>query len=182
MCYFREILGNTGIGTTAPQDRLEVSGILRVATLGSAGGTYLCRNASNQISTCSSSLRYKTNLAPFRGGLNLISRLQPITFNWKANGEADLGLGAEEVAKVEPLLVTHNDKGEIEGVKYDRVAVVLLNAVKEQQAQIKKQTEMIQRQQNELHTQGQLIKQQQSQLASLKRVVCKSHPKARNCQ
>ncbi|HXI89120.1 MAG TPA: hypothetical protein VNO24_03805 [Blastocatellia bacterium] len=54
--------------------------------------------------------------------------------------------------------------------------------VREQQAQIKKQTEMIESQQNELHTQGQLIKQQQSQLASLKRVVCKSHSKARNCR
>lgn len=66
--------------------------------------------------------------------LTLISRLRPVSFNWKQGGMADLGLIAEEVAKVEPLLVTHNDKDQIEGVKYDRVAVVLLNAVKEQQA------------------------------------------------
>ena len=85
-------------------------------TLGAAGATTLCRNASNQISTCSSSLRYKTNVTPFQPGLNLIERLRPIAFDWKANGEADLGLAAEEVAKVEPLLVIHNDKGEVEGV------------------------------------------------------------------
>src|SRR6185436_20073398 len=36
-------------------------------------------------------------------------------------------------------LVTYNQKGEVEGVKYDRVAVVLLNAVNAQQAQIEKQ-------------------------------------------
>ncbi len=51
----------------------------------------------------------------------------------------DLGLGAEDVERVEPLLVTYNEKGEVEGVKYDRVAIVLLNAVNEQQTQIEKQ-------------------------------------------
>ena len=54
-------------------------------------------------------------------------------------GERDLGLVAEEVAKVEPLLVTHNERGEIEGVKYDRIAVVLINAIKQQQEQMERQ-------------------------------------------
>ncbi len=51
----------------------------------------------------------------------------------------DLGLGAEDVAAIEPLLVTYNDKGQVEGVKYDRIGVVLINAVREQQAQIESQ-------------------------------------------
>ena len=42
----------------------------------------------------------------------------------------------KEVAKVEPLLVTHNKNGVIEGVKYDQLSVVLINAVKEQQQEI----------------------------------------------
>jgi len=130
---------NVGIGTQAPLDRLHVNGIIRVVTLGAAGSTTLCQNASSQIATCSSSLRYKTEIAPFRSGLNLARRLQPITFKWKDGGTLDLGLGAEDVERVEPLLVTYNQKGEVEGVKYDRVAVVLLNAVNEQQAQIEKQ-------------------------------------------
>jgi trimeric autotransporter adhesin len=130
---------NVGIGTTAPLDRLHVNGIIRVITLGAAGSTTLCQNASNQIATCSSSLRYKADIKPFWPGLNLARRLQPITFKWKDGGTRDLGLGAEDVERVEPLLVTYNQKGEVEGVKYDRVAVVLLNAVNEQQAQIEKQ-------------------------------------------
>jgi hypothetical protein len=68
--------------------------------------------------------------------LDLISRLQPISFSWKADGRRDLGLGAEDVATVEPLLVTHNDNGQIEGVKYDHLNVVLINAIKQQQRQI----------------------------------------------
>lgn len=119
------VLGRSTATVVAPN-------LLKVNALGVEGATQLCRNASNQISTCSSSLRYKTNIAPFQSGLNLVNRLQPITFNWRANNHANLGLGAEDVAKIEPLLVTYNERGEVEGVKYDRVAVVLLNAVKEQ--------------------------------------------------
>lgn len=160
--------GYTGIGVTAPLDQLDVGNIIRVRGLGTGGTTTLCRNGLNQISFCSSSLRYKTNIAPFHAGLNLVSRLQPITFNWKTNGETDLGLGAEEVAKVEPLLVTRNAKGEIEGVKYDRVAVVLLNALKEQQQQIKQQAEQIQ--------------SQQQVIEELRKLVCRNQAKADVCK
>jgi len=72
----------------------------------------------------------------------------------------DLGLGAEDVEKVEPLLVTYNEKGQVEGVKYDRVAVVLLNAVNEQQAQIEKQ-------QTENESLKDQIEAQKKQLATL---------------
>ena len=55
----------------------------------------------------------------------------------------DLGLVAEEVAAVEPLLTTTNDKGQVEGVKYDRVGVVAINAIKEQQDQLEAQQKEI---------------------------------------
>jgi hypothetical protein len=152
---------NVGIGVSAPLDRLHVDGIIRVDTLGSAGGVNLCRNANHQISTCSSSLRYKTDLSPFRGGLNLVNRLNPISFTWKDGGMRDLGLGAEDVAAVEPLLVVHNDKGEVEGVKYDRITLILLNAVKEQQ---------------------ELINNQQRQLDALRKLVCQNNPQAEACK
>ena len=146
------------------------------------GGVQLCRNASNQISNCSSSLRYKTNINSFTPGLNLVKRLSPIRFDWKQDGLKDVGLAAEDVEKIEPLLVTYNDKGQVEGVKYDRIGVILINAVKEQQAQLQKQGEIIQTQQNELRTQRQLIAQQQSQIENLTRIFCISHPKARSCR
>jgi type III secretory pathway lipoprotein EscJ len=57
--------------------------------------------------------------------------------------------------------VTHNANGEVEGVKYDRITAVLVNAVKEQQEQ---------------------INQQQQQIAGLKRLVCRNHPRATVCK
>jgi hypothetical protein len=132
--------GNVGIGTNTPSEKLSVGGQLRLDQIDSglgAGTVQLCRNAANVIATCtSSSLRYKQGITPFRGGLDLVRALRPISFTWKMDGSRDLGLGAEDVAKVEPLLVTHNDKGEIEGVRYDRLDVVLINAIKQQQDQI----------------------------------------------
>jgi hypothetical protein len=136
--------------------------------LGSAGNLSLCRNSDEEISTCSSSGRYKTNIVTFDSGLDLISRLRPVSFDWKNGGMHDLGFVAEEVAEIEPLLTTTNTKGEIEGVKYDRVGVVLVNAVKEQQAQIETQTE--------------LIKRQQQQIDALMKLVCASHSDAAICR
>ena len=48
----------------------------------------------------------------------------------------DLGFVAEEVDQVTPLLTTRNADGQIEGVKYDRISAVLVNAINEQQDQI----------------------------------------------
>lgn len=124
----------------------------------------MCRNSLNQIATCnSSSLRYKTNLAPYRSGLDIINRLRPISFDWKQGGMKDVGFGAEDVAAVEPLLTFRNDKNEIEGVKYDRLSVVFVNAIKEQQAQIERQEQQ--------------IKQQQRQINGLRRIIVRSASK-----
>ena len=96
-----------------------------------------------RLGNCGSSIRFKTNVNPLGSGLDLVSRLRPVTFNWKESGKLDLGFIAEEVAEVEPLLATYNDDGRIQGVKYDRVSVVLVNAVREQQAEIESQRKEI---------------------------------------
>ena len=80
----------------------------------------------------------QTNVEPYKRGIDVIDRLKPVSFNWKDGNIADVGLVAEEVEKVDPLLVTYN-KGQLEGVKYDRIGVVLINVVKEQQARIEAQ-------------------------------------------
>ncbi len=124
-------------GTTYT-DRLVITsnGEVRINTLGSAGATALCRNGLNEIATCSSSMRYKSNVLNYEQSRGVLDRLRPVSFTWNGSNLADLGLVAEEVAEIEPLLVTYNDKGEVEGVKYDRIGVVLVNVVKEQQKQI----------------------------------------------
>ena len=97
----------------------------------------------------------------------------------------DMGLIAEEVAGVEPLLTTQNEKGEIEGVKYDRVGVVLVNAVQEQQIQIEAQQKQVS-QQNEIIKQQQaeieVLKLKLSEFEQLKQLVCSQNEAAQICQ
>ncbi|MBK8466110.1 MAG: tail fiber domain-containing protein [Chloracidobacterium sp.] len=165
---FATAIGSNAVVTTSNtvvlgriEDTVVAPNLLQVDALGAAGATALCRNASNQIATCSSSMRYKANIDRFASGLSLINRLKPITFDWKDGGMHDLGLGAEDVAAIEPLLVTYNSKGEVEGVKYDRIGVVLVNAVKEQQK---------------------IIEDQQTQIDALIKLVCLTNKDAEVCK
>ena len=148
---------------------------IRLLDVGLGGIVPLCGSASDEIAVCSSSVRYKRNIYPFSPGLSLIKRLRPVSFSWRSNNQADMGLVAEEVNQVEPLLTTINNKGEVEGVKYDRVGVVLINAVNEQQAQIEQQQTQLKEQQ------VQLVRQQ-AEIEALKKFICTQNPTAEVCQ
>jgi hypothetical protein len=114
---------------------LRVNGTLRVDALGIAGSTALCRNGSSQIASCSSSGRYKFDIDDLELGLATALRLHAVGYRWKGDGAADVGFVAEEIAAIDERLITRNDRGEVEGVKYDRLTAVLANAVQELAAQ-----------------------------------------------
>lgn len=148
------------------------SGVTSLRVLGAAGNTTLCRNASNEISTCSSSLRYKTNIGSFADGMSFVNRLRPISYQWRDGGMRDVGLGAEDIAKIDPRFVTYNSNGEVEGVKYDRLSAAFVNAFKEQQAEIGNQKSVISDQQRQIDDLNSKINLQQNQLDSLKKLFC----------
>jgi hypothetical protein len=162
------------LGRPDGSDLVEFYGRFQMDTLGPASNP-LCYNGANHIGSCSSSLRYKTQVHPFLGGIDIVRRLRPISFIWKEDGLPDLGLGAEEVAKVEPRLTFRNKQGEIEGVKYNQVSAVLVNAVQQQQAQITTQQRTIEQQQQQL-------KRQQDLLQALKLMVCQRNQRAKVCK
>jgi hypothetical protein len=72
----------------------------------------------------------------------VVERLRPIAFTRIYNGRRDIGLAAEEVEQVDARLTYPNDEGKVEGVKYDLISAALINAVKEQQAQIERQQQI----------------------------------------
>ena len=130
---------------------------------GSTGGQVLTR-----CSGAFASDRPKENVWPFSAGLSVIKQLKPIAFEWKENGSSDIGLNPEDVARVEPKLVTIGANGLVDGVKEHSLNILFINAIKEQQAQIEAQ------QQN--------IRQMQQQVEALKALVCKSDANAVVCR
>jgi hypothetical protein len=125
-------------GVARPADIVRTAGIFQPA-LAEPGGSPVC--LSSGLSICSSSRRYKKNIQQYAGGLDVLNRLNPITFEWTSSGRRDVGFVAEDVFQVEPLLTFKNDGGEIEGVHYAQISTVLVNAIKEQQAHIDAQAE-----------------------------------------
>lgn len=158
------------------------TGITSIRSLAIVGVTSLCRNGQNEVSFCSSSLKYKTNISPFVPGLSFVNKLRPISFDWKDGGMKDVGFGAEDIAKIDTRFVTYNDKGEVEGVKYDRLGVAFVNAFREQQAEIDIQKSVISDQQRKIDDLDSKINLQQAQINALKKLVCSQNVSAEMCR
>jgi hypothetical protein len=174
------VTGSASIGSN-----LTLGGGLQLQNMIGPGGLSVCVNSSGPpyvLVVCSSSYRYKTNIINFRNGLSIINRLKPIEYAWKIGGQRDIGFGAEDVENIDRRLVFYNDKGQVEGVKYDRIGVVLVNAVKEQQAQIEKQQEQIKLQEDQAKRQRAAFAAQQQQIDALKKLVCRRHSRAAVCR
>jgi hypothetical protein len=96
-----------------------------------ASGRVVYVNSDNKIGTVMSSRRFKDEIKPMDKASEAILALKPVTFRYKKEIEPNsaimFGLIAEEVEQVDPSLVTRNDKGEVETVRYDAVNAMLLN-------------------------------------------------------
>ncbi len=76
---------------------------------------------------------------PLTHALDAILQLQGKTYHWKEDtaftNKQDIGLVAQEVEKVFPELVAEDEQG-YKGIAYSKLTAVLIEAIKEQQAQM----------------------------------------------
>jgi len=68
-------------------------------------------------------------------GLEVINELNPVSYNWKADGKADEGLIAQEVQEIVPNAVSGSEE-EMYQMDYSKLVVHLVKAIQEQQTQI----------------------------------------------
>ncbi len=158
------LTGDAGVSGKITTNSLRVnSGGFSFVTVAGSYTQDICRDiTAGTLGQCGTSLlRYKSNVETFNGGLNVVKNLRPVIFNWKASGQQDIGFIAEEVFQIEPRLTTSGENGELEGVKYKQINVVLVNALQEQQKQ---------------------IEQQQRQINALTRLVCSQNTQAEICK
>ena len=113
-----------------------------------AGSHAVVVGPNNQLADATlSSRRFKKDIASIDKLSEGILALRPVTFHWKNDNtnEPEFGLVAEEVADVNLDWITRNPQGEISGVRYETIPILLLNEflkehkkVEEQQANIAK--------------------------------------------
>ncbi len=125
------VLGGTGewavrvgIGTTTP------SNILTIA-----------RGAGHPVSDgweTFSSRRWKTNIQTLHGALGKVEQLRGVSYDLKDSGKHEIGVIAEEVGQVVPEVVSYEKNGkDATGVDYSRLTALLIEAVKQQQREIR---------------------------------------------
>jgi Chaperone of endosialidase len=86
---------------------------------------------TGQIGPQISSKIYKRNIRTLPKRLSSkIYSLKPRTFMFDGEKRKSIGLIAEDVEKSIPQIVTRDDKGDVSGIRYDLLSVLLLNEVK----------------------------------------------------
>jgi len=128
--------GGVGIGGPTPTNKLDVFGTARIRSLPIGTGPTVISLANGVLGVLVSSIRYKENIKDLQADPGRIFQLKPVRFNWKTTGQEDIGLIAEDVDEVIPDLVLYDSEGKPESVKYDKVAIYLLEVVKTQQKRI----------------------------------------------
>lgn len=131
------VLGGTGaaavkvgIGTATPSNVFTIAQGAGLA-IGDGWTTY-------------SSLRWKTNIHTLYGALVKVQQLRGVSYDLKTDGSHEIGVIAEEIGRVLPEVVTWDKTGnEAQGVEYGRITALLIEATKEQQAQIRQQQAQI---------------------------------------
>lgn len=77
----------------------------------------------------------KEDITPIKNALGKVLQLTGVTYRSKITGQRSIGLLADQVEQVEPTLVGSVNDGLL-GVNYSKTTALLIEALKEQQAQI----------------------------------------------
>jgi len=130
--------GNVGIGTSSPDQKLSVSGDADKSAGGTSWGVF-------------SDERLKDIKGSYSRGLSAVLGLQPVRFSYKKDNALNLqtdseniGFSAQALQKLVPEAVTKSPSGYLV-VHSDAVLWAMLNAIKEQQAEIQQLKGQIQK-------------------------------------
>ena len=140
-----------------------------------AGGTTCYVDNEGKLGVFLSARRFKTNIADMGAASEALLALRPVTFRYKPEldktGIPQFGLVAEEVAEVNPDLVTHNAKGDIYTVRYEAVNAMLLNEFLKEHRRVQELEATIAQQQKDFQFKfGEQEKQIEALASGLQRV------------
>jgi hypothetical protein len=138
-------IGNTDITDTF------IRGISGVTV---AGGDAVFVNSNGKLGTTTSSTRFKDEIKPMGKASEAILALRPVSFRYKKEidpkGIPEFGLIAEEVAQVNPALITRDREGKPHAVRYEQINAMLLNEFLKEHHKVEEQESTIAQLKNEM--------------------------------
>jgi len=134
-----------------------------------------------------SSRRYKEDIKPLDKTSEALFSLKPVSYRLKKEFDPTqplaFGLIAEEVEKVNPDLVSRNNKGQVESVRYEMVNAMMLNeflkehqTVKALKSTVEKQDAIIAQQQKGMEALTAQLKEQAAQIQKVSSQIETSRP------
>lgn len=153
-------IGYNVVGVAGESNTTRIGNIY--SSIASARPVYI--NSDGKLGTLVSSRRFKEEIKPMEKDSEAILSLRPVSFRYKKeiepNGAIMFGLIAEDVQKIDPDLVTRNDKGEAETVRYEAVNTMLLN-------EFLKEHRKVDEQGSRMATRDHIIDQQEAEIRAL---------------
>jgi hypothetical protein len=132
------------LGDPAVQRKTFVAGISGATV---ANGVAVMVNSKGQLGVATSSARYKEDIQPMDRTSETLFSLKPVTFRYKKDADPSqalsFGLIAEEVAQVSPELITRDEEGKPQTVRYEAVNAMLLNEFLKEHRMVQEQGAMI---------------------------------------
>jgi hypothetical protein len=174
-------IGNIYIGANVdgPPNELGVTRIANIYSTGAASGRAVYVTSDNILGTLKSSRRYKDEIKVMAEASEAIFSLKPVSFRYKKEIDPtrclSFGLIAEDVAEIDRNLVTPDQNGKPETVRYEAVNAMLLK-------EFLKEHKRVGEQNRKLEDQARKIQQQEATITELKKEmqVFASHLKAQD--
>src|SRR5262249_32435304 len=119
--------------------------------------------------------RYKQDINAMADSSDILYNLEPVTFKYKpeidAKGIPQFGLIAEDVDKVNPDLVVHDDQHGVYTVRYEAINAMLLNEVLKEHRKVQAQEQEIENLKNQIAAQKELAAQTDERFKVLEAAV-----------
>ena len=124
--------GNLGVGTTSPNEALEVTGTIRASNL-TGGATNLTTDANGNIIRDPSDIKLKKNINTLEGSLDRVLALRGVSYDWKDTDrfgtQTEIGFIAQEVELIVPEVV--RDGGEYMSINTRNLIAIAVGGIQE---------------------------------------------------
>jgi hypothetical protein len=169
-------IGSGMVGAAGETNRTYIRNVY--SSVASARIMYV--DSDNRIGTLSSSRRYKEEIKPMDKASEALFALKPVTFRYKKEIDRSqvrsFGLIAEEAADVSLDLITRDEQGKPQTVRYEAVNAMLLNEFLKEHCKNEEQEVTIAQQQEEIEALKAELKQQAVQIQKVSAQLATASP------